>query len=213
MADASGAPPLSRSASCPGLSRGAAGQGSPSRGTQLVCAGGTGGHHVWAAVEDHEGRLERSQKLMWDQRRRVEAEHRGSRRSMLEFNATLPHQAPCSTYEINGKVYSSSVGRSPPCPRPNAAHWFMQVNGDVGRYNIISHQPLHPMHTGVLDSTASRFKSGGVGGASIGPPAAGQVLPSAPVHARLFRHGATFSQARSIPGHTERHHTLYSASV
>jgi len=178
---------------------------------RLVCSGGTGGFHFSMPREPVEALHESSQATMWAQRQRTETEHRAGNDRLLD-HAPVPGRlegrlAKHTTYEINRKVFASSLAPTPLPPRSNSAHWLCQVNSMTGKYNPITHLPLSSSEVKHRQVEVQRFWAKQE---SDRVPAAGATQPPFPVDHRQFLMGTTMPQPRELAGGRERGHLLSS---
>jgi len=154
---------------------------------------------------------ESSQATMMAQRQRIEAEHRAGNARLLD-HVPVPGRlegrlAKHTTYEINRKVFASSLAPTPLPPRSNSAHWLCQVNSMTGKYNPITHLPLPSSEVEHRQVEVQRFWAKQE---SDRVPAAGATQPPFPVDHRQFLMGTTMPQPRELAGGRERGHLLSS---
>mmetsp|Transcript_97673 Transcript_97673/g.280626 ORF Transcript_97673/g.280626 Transcript_97673/m.280626 type:complete len:181 (-) Transcript_97673:65-607(-) len=174
----------------------------------MVCAGGSGGFHFLAPPDPIEPLHEASQSQMLEQRRRLQAEHRGGSLRLLDHNHTVYRaegiDAKHSRYDINGKVYASCIEPCPMPPKSAAAHWMCQVSGTVGGFDVISGLPLHVAHVQHRQAEVQHFWAKQTARASDGTQLAGQVSPQKPVDHTSFHHGKMMPRPRELHGVKER---------
>jgi len=113
--------------------------------TRWVSAGGTGGYH-YQDVDDGVTMLhEQSEERKWNQRRRLDAEHRALR--ILEHSPAQRQPTGAASkmlpYDINGKLLAACRAQTPQPEQTSKAHWLCQVNSMTGSYNIVNNLPLH----------------------------------------------------------------------
>eukprot|EP00927_Polykrikos_kofoidii_P031435 TRINITY_DN27022_c0_g1_i1.p1 TRINITY_DN27022_c0_g1~~TRINITY_DN27022_c0_g1_i1.p1 ORF type:complete len:259 (-),score=33.98 TRINITY_DN27022_c0_g1_i1:53-751(-) len=195
----------SRSASFPDLRRAA---GVAVVNPRWLCMGN--GYHVLAPQDDdhehglREARHEASEALKWEQRRALQAEHRGGRLLEHQHKSGLLNQreAALKLYDINGKVIQAGKRALPIPAQSNSTHWTCQVSGQAAEYNIVNNTPMHPHLMQHRREEMSRSRSFTTLGA-------GDCTPSRNIACFEMRKFVPVRQ-RSIPGSTERHYTLAS---
>lgn len=172
-----------------------------------VAAAGTGCFHFPGRPDSdahglNEARHEASEATKW-RNRRIQQEELGRIR-LLEHNprdGILPLQdTRLQKYDINGKVFSSSVRPTPFPAQSKKTYWLCQVNGMTNEFNILSGLAPHPRVTELRKLEVQQCLESQRG-------TAGEVQPTAHVSCYDMI-GYPPVHQRELRGHAARHLNL-----